>query len=98
MAKARPKAKTPGLTLRLYVAGNAPNSIRAIANARSICDEYFSAGHHLEIVDLLLQPRRGLADGIIVTPTLLKLLPLPARRVIGDLSDTSQVLLTLGKH
>ena len=98
MAKARAQAKSPGLNLRLYVAGNAPNSMRAIANVRSICDEHFATGYQLEIVDLLLQPDRGLADGIIVTPTLLTLSPLPARRVIGDLSDTNQVLLTLGKH
>ena len=81
--------------MRLYVAGNAPNSVRAIANARSICEEYFAAGHELEIVDLLEHPKRALADGIIVTPTLLKLLPLPVQRVIGSLNDTCQVLLAL---
>jgi circadian clock protein KaiB len=75
------------------VAGNAPNSLRAIANARAICKEHFATGHELEIVDLLEHPQRGLADGIIVTPTLLKLMPLPARRVIGNLSDINQVLL-----
>ena len=84
-----------GLTLRLYVAGNAPNSNRAVANLRAICDGHFASGHELEIVDLLLHPQRALADGIIVTPTLLKLMPLPIRRMIGDLSDTSNVLLTL---
>ncbi len=85
----------PTLQLRLYVAGSAPNSLRAIANARAICSEHFG-GHELEIVDLLRHPRRGLADGIIVTPTLLRVLPLPVGRVIGDLSDTVQVLLVLG--
>jgi len=83
------------LSLRLYVAGHAPNSVRAIANARSICNEHFAAHHDLEVVDLLEHPRRGLADGIIVTPTLLKLTPPPVRRVIGNLSDTVQVLLVL---
>lgn len=83
------------LRLRLYIAGNAPNSLRAVANARAICEEHFS-GHELEIVDLLENPRRALADGIIVTPTLLKLSPLPAQRVIGNLSDTKQVLVALG--
>jgi circadian clock protein KaiB len=83
------------LVLRLYVAGHAPNSLRAIANARAICDEHFASGHEIEIVDLLEQPQRALADGIIVTPTLLKLSPLPVRRMIGNLSDTRQVLLTL---
>jgi len=87
--------KPPGLRLRLYVAGGAPNSLRAIANCRAICDEHFASGHELEIVDLLEHPKRAVADGIIVTPTLLKLTPLPVRRVIGSLSDTSQVLLVL---
>jgi circadian clock protein KaiB len=91
----RVKPHRAGLVLRLYVAGHAPNSLRAIANARAICDEHFASGHEIEIVDLLEQPRRALADGIIVTPTLLKLSPLPVRRMIGNLSDTRQVLLTL---
>ena len=82
--------------MRLYVAGNAPNSLRAIANARSICEEHFASVHELEVVDLLEHPRRALADGIIVTPTLLKLSPLPAQRVIGNLNDTDQLLLALG--
>ena len=87
--------KAPALRLRLYIAGSAPNSLRAIANCRAICDEHFASGHELEIVDLLEYPKRALADGIIVTPTLLKLLPLPVQRVIGTLSDTNQVLLAL---
>ena len=81
--------------LRLYIAGNAPNSLRAVANLRAICDEHFSSGHELEIVDLLARPKRALAGSTIVTPTLLKLLPLPVRRVIGNLSDTNQLLLAL---
>jgi circadian clock protein KaiB len=85
------------LSLRLYVAGNAPNSQRAVVNARAICAEHFPARHDLEIVDLLEEPRRALADGIIVTPTLLKMLPLPVQRVIGNLGDTHQVLLALGR-
>jgi circadian clock protein KaiB len=92
---ARARAKTTRLLLRLYVAGNAPNSLRAIANARAICDEHFASRHELEIVDVLEHPRRGLADGIIVTPTLVKLMPLPVHRVVGNLSDTPQVLLAL---
>ena len=94
MAKIR--AKKQGLQLRLYVAGNAPNSARAVANARAICEEFFASAHDLEIVDLLEHPQRALADGIIVTPTLLKLLPLPVQRVIGSLGDKAQVLLALG--
>jgi circadian clock protein KaiB len=91
----KPKTGKPGLRLRLYIAGNAPNSLRAIANTKAMCDEHFASGHELEIVDLLEYPRRALADGIVVTPTLLKLFPLPASRLIGNLSDTTQLFLTL---
>jgi circadian clock protein KaiB len=84
-----------GLVLRLYVAGSAPNSLRAIANARAICDAHFATGYELEIVDMLDHPQRALTDGIVVTPTLIKLLPFPVERVVGDLSDANQVLLTL---
>jgi circadian clock protein KaiB len=89
------KNGTPRLSIRLYVAGNAPNSLRAIANAKAICDERFPSGFKLEIVDLLQHPERALADGIIVTPTLVRLAPLPLRKVVGNLSDSSQVLLVL---
>ena len=91
-------AKETTLLLRLYVAGNAPNSVRAIANAKALCDEHFASRHELEIVDLLKHPKRALADGIIVTPTLLKLSPLPVQRVIGNLSDTKQVLQALASE
>jgi circadian clock protein KaiB len=82
--------------LRLYVAGRAPNSLQAIVNVKAICDEHFPAMHDLQIVDLLEHPAEALADGVIVTPTLLKVLPAPAQRVIGNLSDTQAVLDTLG--
>lgn len=83
------------LVLRIYVAGNGPNSLRAVANAKAICNEHFTARYDLEVVDMLKHPKRALADGVIVTPTLLKLLPLPAMRLIGNLSDSAQVLLAL---
>jgi circadian clock protein KaiB len=93
MGKARAKPAT--LVLRLYVAGNAPNSLRATANAKAICEEHLATRYQLEVVDLLKYPRRALDDGIIVTPTLLRIRPLPVQRMIGNLSDTNQVLLTL---
>jgi circadian clock protein KaiB len=92
---ATPGAPKPRLVLRLYVAGTAPNSIRAIANARAICDQHFAARHTLEIVDLLVEPGRALADGIIVTPTLLKASPSPVQRLVGNLNDLEQVVRTL---
>ena len=96
MAKIR--VNNPGLRLRLYIAGNAPNSLRAITNLKAICDEHFPTECVLEIVDLLVHPARALADGIIVTPTLLKLFPLPVQKVIGTLSDTNQVCLALASR
>jgi hypothetical protein len=90
------KTRVGVVSLRLYVAGNAPNSLRAVANTKAICEEYLTSRYQLEIVDLLQHPKRALADGIIVTPTLLRLKPSPIQRVIGDLSDTGQVLTMLG--
>jgi len=81
--------------LRLYVAGNSPNSLRAIANAKAIFEQYLASDHELEVIDLMAHPQRAFADGIIVTPTLLKFSPLPIQRVIGTLSDTNQVLVAL---
>jgi len=95
MPTTMPAKKRP-LRLRLYVAGNAPNSLRAIENLKAFCADTLFDGHELEIVDLLRDPSRALADGIIVTPTLLKLAPLPALRVIGNLSDASKLMLSLG--
>jgi circadian clock protein KaiB len=90
------RSKSAARSLRLYVAGNAPNSLRAIANARAICEDREGSPFELEIVNVLQHPKRALADGVIVTPTLLKLSPLPIQRMVGDLSDRNQVLLTLG--
>ena len=90
------RRKSDTRRLRLYVAGGAPNSLRAIANARAFCEDSTGASYELEIVNVLEHPERALADGIIVTPTLLKLSPRPIQRMVGDLSDKNQVLLTLG--
>ena len=82
--------------MRLYVAGGAPNSVRAIAHLEAICQQYLKGSYQLEIVDVFEQPLRALADGVIVTPSLLKLSPPPAARVVGNLGDKNNVLLTLG--
>ena len=96
MAPTRTKTrnKKAGLRLRLYVAGAAPNSVLAIDNAKAICDQHFP-GYDLQIIDLLKQPILGLADGIIVTPTLVRVSPLPVRRLIGNLGDMTHVLTAL---
>jgi len=87
---------TTVVTMCLYVAGKAPNSIKAIANLETICRRYLKSGYKLEIVDVCEHPRRALSDGVMVTPSLSKMAPGPSASVIGNLSDTSSVLAALG--
>jgi circadian clock protein KaiB len=84
------------VVLRLYIAGDAPNSLQAIGNLEAICREYLKDGHKLEVVDVLKHPRRAMAEGIVVTPSLAKLSPSPVARIVGNLSDKAKVLLALG--
>jgi circadian clock protein KaiB len=91
-----PAAVATVVVMRLYVAGGAPNSVQAIANLEAIGQQYLKGNYQLEIVDVFEQPLRALADGVIVTPSLTKLSPLPAAQIVGNLSDTSKVLLALG--
>ena len=84
------------MKLRLYVAGGAPNSVRAIANLAAICKEHLQSRFTLEIVDVLQFPLRALADGILVTPSLAKLSPAPATKIVGNLSNRGNVLQALG--
>jgi circadian clock protein KaiB len=81
---------------RLYVAGDAQNSVQAIANLTAICRTHVPGRHEIEIVDVLREPRRALTDGIFMTPTLLKLAPGPLRRIVGTLSQTQPVLDACG--
>jgi circadian clock protein KaiB len=87
---------TTVVVMRLYVAGTAPNSVKAIANLQAICRRYLKNGYKLEIVDVCEHPRRALADGVLVTPSLAKVSPAPTSNVIGNLSDTHSVLAALG--
>jgi circadian clock protein KaiB len=89
---------TTVVVMCLYVAGKAPNSVKAIANLQAICRRYLKDGYKLEIVDVCEHPRRALADGVVVTPSLAKVSPGPASNVIGNLSDTGSVLAGLGLH
>ena len=90
------EAVTTVVVMRLYIAGGAPNSVKAIANLETICRQHFKTGYKLEIVDVCEYPRRALDDGILVTPSLAKLSPSPGANIIGNLSDTSSVLAALG--
>jgi circadian clock protein KaiB len=81
---------------RLYVTGDAPNSVLAVANLNALCREHLSERHEIEIIDVLLHPKRALADGVLLTPMLMKLLPAPVRRIVGTLNQKQTVLNALG--
>jgi circadian clock protein KaiB len=84
--------------LRLYIIGTTPQSMRAVANIRRICDTHLKNRYDLEIVDLSHRPALARGEQIIATPTLIKKLPLPLRRFIGDLSQTDRILVGLDLH
>ena len=81
---------------RLYVAGDTLNSMQAIANLKELCRVYLRNRHQIEVVDVFREPKRALADRILMTPTLIKLSPAPAQRVVGTLSQTQNVVMALG--
>jgi circadian clock protein KaiB len=81
--------------LRLYVTGMTPRSTRAIENVRTICEEHLRGRYELEVIDIYQQPTLARGEQIVAAPTLIKKLPLPLRRVIGDMSSTERVLLGL---
>ena len=81
---------------RLYIAGSAPNSVRALANLYAICRRYFPDSHRIEVIDILKDPMCALAERVLVTPTLLKISPAPQQQIIGDLSDEEEILHALG--
>ena len=82
--------------LRLYVAGTTPRSTRAVRNLIRICEAEIPGRYHLEIIDVYQQPVRAAEDQIVAVPTLLKMVPLPRRKLIGDLSQEAQVRRGLG--
>ena len=81
--------------LRLYVTGMTSRSSRAVSNLRAICDEYLEGRYDLEVIDIYQQPVLAKGEQIIAAPTLIKKLPLPMRRIIGDMSNRERVLLGL---
>lgn len=83
------------LVFRLYVTDQAPSSVRAMANIRTICQEYLNDNYALEIVDATKEPLRAMEDGIILTPTLVKLSPEPRWTIVGDLSEDTRVLASM---
>jgi len=81
--------------LRLYITGPTPHSIRAVSNTRKICEEHLAGRYDLEVVDICQHPMLAAGEQIIAAPTLIKKLPLPLRRFIGDMSQTDRILLGL---
>jgi circadian clock protein KaiB len=81
--------------LRLYVAGQTPRAVTAFANLKKICEEHLSGRYRIEVIDLLQEPQLGKGDQIFAVPTLVRKLPVPMRKIIGDLSNTERVLVGL---
>lgn len=93
-ARARAR-KTYEWNLRLYVAGQTAKSVTALRNLRAICEEHLAGRYHIEVVDLLENPRLARGDQILAIPTLVRKLPEPLKKIIGDLSNTERVLVGL---
>jgi circadian clock protein KaiB len=80
---------------RLYTAGQSPKSLAALDNLKRMCDEYLLGRYQIEVIDLLIDPRRAKDDQIVVVPTLVRMLPEPLRRLVGDLSDSARARVGL---
>ena len=95
--KKNPQSRPPdkAYELRLYVAGQTPNSLAAFANLKKICEEHLAGQYHIEIIDLLKDPQLASGDQILAIPTLVRKLPEPILKIIGDLSSTERVLVGL---
>ncbi len=91
--RARPTTKT--YQLRLYVAGQTPKSLAAFANLKKICEEHMPGQYEIEVIDLLKKPQLASGDQILAIPTLVRKLPQPIKKIIGDLSNTERVLVGL---
>lgn len=86
---------TDTFMLRLYVAGQTPKCVRAFENLKRICEEHLAGRYHIEMVDLLQNPQLARGDQILAVPTLVRRLPEPIKKIIGDLSNTERVLVGL---
>ncbi|GAB6272441.1 MAG TPA: thiol-disulfide isomerase [Syntrophaceae bacterium] len=91
--KAVATRKPEKYVLRLYVTGMTPKSTRAVTNVRTLCEQYLRGAYELEVIDIYQQPKLAAGEQIIATPTLIKQLPLPLRKLIGDISDTERFLV-----
>lgn len=87
---------TAVVALRLFIAGDTPNSAQALGNLNAVCDRSLAGRCDIEIVDVFQDPGRALAEGVFMTPTLVKMSPGPVQRLVGTLADTRALLLALG--
>lgn len=92
-AEAAAKEERATYVLRLYVTGMTPKSTQAIANVQKLCEEHLAGRYELKVIDIYQQPKLAKGEQIIAAPTLIKKLPLPLRRLIGDMSDTERFLV-----
>ncbi len=90
-----PRKQTESWELRLYVAGQTERTLRAFANLKKICEEHVECQYSIEVVDLLKNPQLARGDQILAVPTLVRRLPAPVKKIIGDLSNTDRVLVGL---
>ena len=81
--------------LRLYVAGQTPKSLAAVTNLKKLCDEHLAGRYRIEVIDLMQKPQLAQGDQIVAIPTLVRRLPAPLKKIIGDLSNTERVLIGL---
>jgi circadian clock protein KaiB len=88
-------AATPEWQLKLYVAGQTPRSMAALANLKRVCETHLAGRYQIEVVDLLVNPRLAAGDQILAVPTLVRKVPEPIRKIIGDLSNEERVLVGL---
>lgn len=95
VATARRKATSSRYSLKLYVAGQSPKSVNAIANIKKICEVNLQGRYVLDVIDLYQQPQLAQGEQVIAVPTLIRKLPRPLRRIIGDMSNTERVLVGL---
>jgi circadian clock protein KaiB len=95
MVRMMAKTKKDKFQLKLYVAGQTPKSIRAFSNLKKICEEHLQGRYTIEVIDLLVNPQLAKGDQILAIPTLVRKLPEPIRKIIGDLSNTQRVLVGL---
>lgn len=97
-AKRQTRAKPLAYAMKLYVTGATPRSMRAISNLRRLCDEHLVGRYKLEVIDIYQQPGLARAGQIIAAPTLVRTMPAPLRRFIGDMSDIAHLLAGLEIH